>query len=622
MKLQSLQNLIRHVVMVATCVVTVVSCSETDLEIPLPGDGDEPDAGQIVIAVPELSKSVVATRVTIDETANPVDNPEGVSARWSEGDSFALWAVDSSGELVARHHKLSYLYPDEEEATNSKVFFIGSEYPKMEEGSYTYRAFAPYKDIDAEATTVSYEIPSVQSGKYDASLDIMRAISRDADRLLLNFQNDVNLAFKHETHMLRIVMPENPFENLEGKDGKIPKVGKIRIVFPQPVAGTLTFNAMSDDAPVFEGTSSDIIVDFGKEGIEAGTPFFVFIAPVDVTGSPVEFVAMDTEGSEVTRFSRSTAFGNLAAQVITPVNLRMAWSPSVEYTVSVIDHSYLGEPITAITTMTMPEGVRFADLYQSNVGRNIVSSYGDETFTVKVFKDGLDRLDDDDGNIDFVIESTHAENLIPYHKTVSSAGSEIIAPYLFIEDFNGADIGGSTGGANFSNNLWDLSNVNLQGWTGSNLETLSDNGDTCLRLRLYIGTTVGNTDNSWGRVDSPAMNLKEGTDVSLSVTYSIRGTEDSGRDLIQGNWSLYAKCYFGYHTRTGGIAGGKHNSPNRPDNAIDYRTSTSYEEKNHIITNCTKGTRLGWSIGYDNTGRPAAKNLYMYIDNIRVSISE
>lgn len=614
MKLQSLQNLIRHVVMVATCVVTVVSCSETDLEIPLPGDGDEPDAGQIVIAVPELSKSVVATRVTIDETANPVDNPEGVSARWSEGDSFALWAVDSSGELVARHHKLSYLYPDEEEATNSKVFFIGSEYPKMEEGSYTYRAFAPYKDIDAEATTVSYEIPSVQSGKYDASLDIMRAISRDADRLLLNFQNDVNLAFKHETHMLRIVMHENPFENLEGKDGKIPKVGKIRIAFPQPVAGTLTFNTLSDDAPVFEETSSDIIVDFGEEGIEAGTPFFVFIAPVDVTGLPVEFVAMDTKGSEVTRFSRSTAFGNLAAQVITPVNLKMAWSPSVEYTVRVTDYSRLGEPITAITTMTMPEGVRFADLYQSNVGRNIVSNDGDETFTVKIFEDGLPLLDG--GNIDFVIESTHAENLIPDHKTVSSAGSEIEAPYLFFEDFSNVETFSSNDGyATLVTGDKDAVSF-LNGWTGGRVGAQAG---TSIRIACRRETSARYD----ARVDSaPVRNLKKEASVKVTVTFDYgMGRQEGGLQTARVGQTVYLGYVTSNTAFNSGAGDGVFNDSFNIKETDGTWTNLPRTGQ-YSIEGCFNQTRLSWRSRTDSNAGLGNSTCWLYLDNIRVSISE
>lgn len=618
MKLLNLLNSVCRIASVAFCAATVVSCAFTEFENGGIDGNEREDAQGIWLAVPELSVPNVSTRVVIDAEATP-EAGQSVEARWSEGDSFSLWAAGSAEENIYRNMKFDYMgtakYGDQ-------TLFWGKQVPLMAEDGYTYRAYAPYTDnVDLQSNTITYEIPAVQSGRYDGALDIMRAKAERTDRrLILNTHNhsedadDMDLLFRHETHILRIVMTSNPFEE-QGT-----KVGRIRIIFPAEVVGTLTFDAVSDDDPVFEGVSNEILVDFGEEGLDAGEPFWVFAAPADVTGQPVRFVAADTEGEEVTFFSQSLSFGNLESAHITPVNLTMKVRPSSYYTVSVTDHSKLGEAITALSSMTLPEGAAFADLYFSRTKNDILPEEGSEIFKVKILDDCIEALEGQ--NIDFILESTHAENLVPDTQTVTSSGCELTAPYLFFEDFSSATVGSSTGNTSH-NTIWDLNNVNLQGWTGSNLETLTDDGNNCLRVHLYIGTTVGNTGNSWGRVDSPAMyNIKEGTDVSLSVTYSIRGTQDSGSGLFQGNWSLYAKCYFGYHTVADGIAGGINSNPNRPDNAIDYRTETFYEDKNHIITNCTKDTRLGWSIGYDNTGSPAAKSLYMYIDNIRVSISE
>ena len=613
MKLLNLLNSVCRIASVAFCAATVVSCAFTEFENGGIDGNEREDAQGIWLAVPELSVPNVSTRVVIDAEATP-EAGQSVEARWSEGDSFSLWAAGSAEENIYRNMKFDYMgtakYGDQ-------TLFWGKQVPLMAEDSYTYRAYAPYTDnVDLQSNTITYEIPAVQSGRYDGALDIMRAKAERTDRrLILNTHNhsedadDMDLLFKHETHILRIVMPSNPFEE-QGT-----KVGRIRIIFPTEVVGTLTFDAVSDDDPVFEGVSNEILVDFGEEGLDAGEPFWVFAAPADVTGEPVRFVAADTEGEEVTFFSQSLSFGNLESAHITPVNLTMKVRPSSYYTVSVTDHSKLGEAITALSSMTLPEGAAFADLYFSRTKNNILPEEGSEIFKVKILDDCIEALEGQ--NIDFILESTHAENLVPDTQTVTSSGCELTAPYLFFEDFSNVESFSSndeyTGG--FSTGSQNAVSF-LDGWSGGRIGAQAG---TSIRIAARRETSA----NYGARVDSaPITKLKDGASVNVTVQFDCGMNQQRGGVFSS---DVSQTCYMGYVTDpelyNSGSTTGTFN-----DNFTIKESTGSWTSvpntKEFSIAECTNVTRLSWRTMPENKAGANNNTCWLYLDNIRVSISE
>ena len=616
---------LKYALSVATAVAALCSCSEVTDE-PFGGMTAEPENGEVVIAVSELSEPRVATRVMIDTNATP-ETGGNLSAEWSEGDSFSLWAVDSD---VAKNRRFDYYKPLESyplPGNEAQPLFICSDFPKMTDGSYTYRAYHPYTDeVDTAANTITYTIPAVQTGRYESSLDIMHAEADRKDRLYLNTYNtDMGLVFKHDTHMLRIVLRENPFAE------KGVTVGKIRIVFPEDVAGTLTFDAVAGGKPLFDGTSNDIVVDFGAEGLQFGAdgksePFWVFTAQVNLSSQVVQFVAVDNNGEEVTYFSSTIDFADCAAGTITPVDLRMVLHPSVPYTVTVTDHTKLGEAITAITEMTLPEGVKVADLYQTNVARNVVSRDDSETFTVRIFEDGLQYLNG--GNIDFVLESKHAEKLIPDTKDVKSTGSTLTAPYLFFEDFSGVGTVSSYDEYGRGTSSWpenyDAQTLLSSGWTAGRVGAQAG---TSIRIACRRETSA----RYYARVDSaPIANIKDGTSVKVSIKFDYDADRWGGGLLGNshtGGATIGQTVYLGYVTESTGYKSGD-NTINEVDkfsiasSVLDGSYTNIRYNYTYEIEDCQNFYRMTWRTYPDYNASVNNNTCWLYLDNIRVSIAE
>lgn len=621
MKLLNLLNSVCRIASVAFCAATVVSCAFTEFENGGIDGNEREDAQGIWLAVPELSVPNVSTRVVIDTEATP-EAGQSVEARWSEGDSFSLWAAGSAEENIYRNMKFDYMgtakYGDQ-------TLFWGKQVPLMAEDGYIYRAYAPYTDnVDLQSNTITYEIPAVQSGRYDGALDIMRAKAERTDRrLILNTHNhsedadDMDLLFKHETHILRIVMPSNPFEE-QGT-----KVGRIRIIFPAEVVGTLTFDAVSDDDPVFEGVSNEILVDFGEDGLDAGEPFWVFAAPADVTGQPVRFVAADTEGEEVTFFSQSLSFGNLESAHITPVNLTMKVRPSSYYTVSVTDHSKLGEAITALSSMTLPEGAAFADLYFPRTKNDILPEEGSEIFKVKILDDCIEAIEGQ--NIDFILESTHAENLVPDTQTVTSSGCELTAPYLFFEDFS--EVEGFNSNDNHANsNEGDKAAYefkNLLGWTGARIGAQEG---TAIRIACYRSNVLWIEGAYPARVDSaPLSSLRD--DVTVNIVLIFDYGMNEARSSSSASW-VNQTCYVGRVDNQGALSSASTEGVYEDGNNFTLQeTDASYTNLTHIdqqftINSCRNTSRLSIRTVPSRGSGNSNNTCWLYLDNIRVSISE
>ena len=359
MKLQRLRNSVSRAAMVATCVAAVVACSEP-ADIQTPSDPDDIESGEVVIAVSELSTPRIGTRVVMTDADNPQAG-DTVGLRWDEGDTFSLWAAGGDQRPEYKNIKFTYKGSDKYGA-GDKVYFSSREVPVMTEGEYIYTAYYPYQDndelVDRANNRISYEIPTTQDGTYGGGkYDIMTARAVRSKALVRDWLNDgLDLEFTHETHALKITVPE-------AANGFGDDITRIRIEFPQPVAGRLSFDAVTGEVITDGLTDNFVDVKFDTP-LQNDTPFWVFIAPVDVQGA-VKFTAYGGENEKL-QCDPSTAaegsFGNLEKAHITPVKLGINEGFSVTwFNYEILDESSrLGEELQTLN-LTLPERLRTAD---------------------------------------------------------------------------------------------------------------------------------------------------------------------------------------------------------------------------------------------------------------------
>ncbi len=598
---------------VAALAAAVVSCSKNDAEptpdgvcggrievriaAPATRGGDDATTRAAEEARPENPTVVVDANATaqMPQTRTTFEE-DGLTLRWTKGDRIALWGYGNGGAAF-ENEPFTLWYPREDP---TQGLFTG-KIDAMAAGTYDYYAACPAPEA-AAGTQVTYTIPEVQDGRWNSDLDIMLAATQGAE-LREEILNDVTLRFRHKIHALKVTIPAG--RNLLGRP-----IEKLRIEFNQPAAGRLTWNLTDPDAaPQKTQTATGITLAFDTP-VDEGDTFWVYLAPVDLTGGEVRFVA--TDGTEFSWPLSTWNFRDCAAGRITPVKLTIdELRPQHDYTVTV-DPTHLGEPVAQIDSLMMPAGYEFPSLALRNISDPIAVNTADGTCTVRFFEDQPNPFTVN-GQVSMSVSSENAEGVYSKRCEVSAAtavGCTVMAPYLFFEDFsettavnNYADDNGANG--------YELTDAGLPGWTGSRWKT----DQQSLEFRSYQGNSniIGRQDNKYGRIDSPSMPLRNGKTVTLSVSYDIGATS-------------YSECTFGTTTQSGPIGGG-HGYDNRtlPDNTVEtFNPDTSGSptnmptHKDHVIANCMSATRLTWCGRYTTSGM--MKNAYFYMDNVRVTI--
>lgn len=660
MKLQRLRNSVSRAAMVATCVAAVVACSEP-ADIQTPSDPDDIESGEVVIAVSELSTPRIGTRVMMTDDA---DNPQAgdtVGLRWDEGDTFSLWAAGGDERPEYKNIKFTYKGSDKYGA-GDKVYFSSREVPLMTEGEYIYTAYYPYQDndelVDRANNRISYEIPTTQDGTYGGKYDIMTAHAVRSKALVRDWLNDgLDLEFAHETHALKITVPES--SNLFGHD-----ITRIRIEFPQPVAGRLSFDAVTGKA-LTDGIVDNIIDVQFDEPLVPGEPFWVFIAPTEISGE-VKFSAYGGEDEIYMNdpsIAPEGAFTTLAKGHITPVKLGLKEAFTVTwFDFEVADWSRLGEEVE-IMHFTLPEGIRTAD--RSEDENSVYTAYPDAQGHFGIpFRSG--ELDKKTAGGNLVLtaryESEHAivdAYASDAEKFTIASGDYTpgahhlrtidFAPYLFEEDFNGItgkvnhddDLNLSSSSAGYgSNNAYSFSNAGLDGWTGARCGAYPGGYVRILQRSQYAGALNVFVPGSYhGRIDSPAMvNLKDGASVKLTLSFNYsmdRARNDSKYDFIQHYFAVGAHTTAGTINAVGDTNGGLGTAIG--DVAIDLDISTTemsteinLHKEYETLTECTNQHRFVWDV-YANSFIPSPsgwgaagdyQNYWLYIDNVKVSIAQ
>lgn len=544
---------------------------------------------------PVVSNDRVEVRIAPPSTRTALGD-DGVTTEWVKNDRIALWAFSGSGSAVFEREPFTFW---SNKADRHGAFFVGSV-PAMPVGSYRYYAAYPYPD-DVAGTRVTYEIPAEQDGTWRGELDVMLAsaeapelVAADPDRL--NDVNELALGFSHKIHVLKVTIPTG--RNLFGRP-----VTTLRIRFPRPVAGRMTWDlAAPDETPSMEGTNDAVTLRFARP-IGEGDSFWVFIAPGDMRGGEVLFTASD--GTEFTWPLSSNAFGNCTAGRITSVNLTLPEiRPSHDLRIAV-DPSNLGEAVTEINSIVCSDGYVFPDLDIQNHTERVTPN-GDGTFSVRVFDDM--GVGFPDNTVSMTVGSANAEGVFGRKCEVSNAtasGCTIKAPYLFFEDFSeiiSFNANGDKGVGNAS--CSDLSQYGLSGWYGARTQ---GEGGASVRIRLNGNGVVYYP----ARLDSaPISSLRENSTVRVSVVFNAS---------VGGASTSRMRCILGTSSDNGGFQG---------DDAISsittlssIATSDSYTnipgEYSFEVGSCTRNTRLawqtskdGWISGYSN----------IYLDNIRVTI--
>lgn len=627
MKLKMMQYIARRTAMVAALSAAMAACSEPLTE----ADPDSPTpVSEVIIAVPELSAPQLSTRVAlVDDPDSPVAG-QSVAMAWSDGDTFALWATGDAAADECKNMKFEYLGTERYPAGDA-VLFRSLQVPLMSEGEYTYRAFYPYTDdVDKAGNRINYEIPTVQNGAFNGGTGIMVAEAVRSEALVRDRYNQgLDLAFRHETHALKITVPES--SNLFGHE-----ITRIRIEFPQPVAGRLSFDTATGEA-LTEGITENTVDILFDEPLVSGEPFWVFIAPTELSGE-VKFSAYG--GEEETymcdpSIAPAGAFGNLAKGHITPVKLGIKESYSVTwFNYEILDCSRLGEEVESLN-LTLPAELRIANR-------------SDVDGVAKIYRDGqgLYRasfrtaeltayLEDNDLDLQAKYESEHAL-LSPYATDIDKFvitrdnctpdGTHTYtidyAPYIFEEDFSGVssfsnDGDNPTGSFSSTTEAKSLAEVNLPGWSAAR-----SGGEAGKAVRI-----CGRTEDGFfavaryhGRLDSPALsNIKEGVTAKVSVSFNY----SMGRN----NSTNHTPCFaYGVHTTQGNVnaaSGNNSNLSNPVASGVEAPLEGTYDNIGEFIeytTSCTSEHRLAWEV-YTSGRQTGNSNSWLYIDNVKVSIA-
>lgn len=606
---------------VAAFAATVVSCHK---EEPAPG---EPGSRRIEvrIAAPATRGGETTTRSAGEELpTNPTVevggntaaempqtrlafDEDGATMRWTKGDRIALWGYNS-GSAAFENETFSLWYPREDP---SQGLFTG-KVNAMAAGTYDYYAACPTPQA-AAGTKVSYTIPEVQDGRWHSDLDIMLARTTGAE-LREEILNDVTLRFAHKVHALKITIPEG--RNLLGRP-----VSELRIEFGQPVAGRLTWDLTNPDAvPEKEQTATGITLAFDTP-VDEGDTFWVYLAPADLTGGEVRFVA--TDGEEFSWPLSTWNFRDCAAGRITPVKLTVdELRPQHRYTVTV-DPAHLGEPVTQIDSIAMPAGYEFPSLNLSNKTSNITAN-ADGTFSIKTFADQAAVLSGG-MEVGMGVGSENTEGVYGKRCALSSPtadGCTVMSPYLFFEDFSETtefDQNGKDNGAHKGDTAWGDA-AGLPGWSGNQFY-IPGGTEAIIRHRAE---KYGGMGTYRGRLDSrPIKELKAGS-LKVEVKFDYRSETEESRCTPQLNYGYTTKqeALSAYH---GVIIFGSASSEG--GEKIEHECGSeggvigSWKTLSFTIDGCTNACRLSWDCSYaSSSGTSYSKSQWAHIGNVRVTI--
>lgn len=564
-----------------------------------------------------------ASRTALGEGDGTVGSAQEI--RWAEGDCLSVWAREESAS--------NYLF----EATTFRLTTYNATFnsadflatiPTMEQGSYVYHAVYPLPE-SRTGTTVSYTLPTTQSGAYDPQLDIMTASTTGNALAAYNngetpiYWQEPKLQFSHLMHLVRIRIPEG--KNLLGLDIK-----RLDITFPQAVVGTVSFDVTDPENTVqWTNLSNTMTVEVDDNQVfDAGKGYlWLHVKPTALDGE-IRFVAYNEAGVMSTEIS-TTVQKTLSPQRITPIALTIPASPLAP--LSYIDlretANNLGEdwqtmtlsgynfavPNTYTTSSTLQLTPNSAKRYlvavcaesQSLQGATLPLQYESEhclfadpvTLPATMVANALNRIDK---QVPYLLEEDFSSLHTSFedgtvHKTSDSGEYSAIALAQYgLSDWYGARVGGGAG-----------QNIRI-----------------CSRIEMGMWITNKNT----GRVDTPVLSkLKPSVSVSIEVQYDYAG--DRYEAVGSGGYPVYSAG-----TSTSVVEKGDNEIENiqvaSVQLAIDgpNANGTYYGNTPHRNTftasGCSNTTRVCWYVTNNRAAEFAGNGMYwLYIDNVKIKIA-
>lgn len=538
---------------------------------------------------------------------------------WSEYDRIGVYCLTAGTSGTPQGYEFGCYRPYPDEA------LFSAEIPAMEEGTYTWYGAYPVPE-KVEGTVVTWQLPSVQSGAYrgyNDNFDFMLAVPAQGPALS-PAGGELAMQFIHQCHVMRIQVPEG--RNLWGAD-----IRRLRVEFPSDVVGTVTVDmAVPTAAPVLSDGSATVVAELDESLYESvedaadGRYVWLFLCPGKVEGD-VRFTAYDIHGYQSATLTVPMN-KTLEAGRITPVNLTVPEELPVSWMEFAITGNNLGEE-PELLTVRAPEGARFRN------GTDTCSFRTNAEHRYRLgYYESYDGVDNGallrNGEFTFTYESANA--VVSERRTAVPEGDgvpvELTVPYLFYEDFGGAS------GTDQNNETVELDGYGLPGWSGSRFGLQAG---TAAMISAYLGSSAimpdpDSGDNKRGRLDTPPLAaIKEGSTVTLDVSFDIGGTLQKGTNFF-GQAVMYSRYEFGSDTRTGAVdhtSGIEHTVLTAEDAGTDGSyTSLPLHREGIEVEGCTNAHRLAWRtsyrIEYAGASTITAKTVYVYIDNIKVSIKK
>ena len=548
------------------------------------------------------------------------------STRWDKDDYIYVWATSrGSNSYVIENTKFGVHYYG---ANYNNAVFTGTV-NTMSSGEYTYYGVYP-KPKSISGATATYSVSAEQSGKYNGKNDIMVAYPIDGKELTHKPDDELNLLFRHLTHLIRIEIPS-------GRNHLGDAIKKLVIDFPQNVVGDLSFNFLNDSAkPIYSSTSKSVVLNFNEPLNESEEYIWLFVNPTTLKGD-IKFTGYTNDGYRSCSISTNID-KTLKVGKITPIKLTIP--EELPYTTLSLTMSAnnLGEDYNEVT-FTAPEGTSFRG------GKNSITYPKNATnkYTLEYYHTEYGSTFKSKGiACEFESENAIVNNTLAVSSSINEGGNNSVnfeVPYLFYEDFSGInssfEYGTEAGKVSYTGHYEiDLSKYNLTGWTGDRVGG-SKEGALRSMSRLEGGAWVQVLYD--GRIDSPPLsNIKEGKSINISVAYKYSGNKGNETNTNFGNIGT-TQYHHGYTNKSGKIQ-----APNRTKgdafssgesiehtigNIVNLGTGGSYTNINndgsYTTNNITNISRLSWYVTVNRKASIAQNgNYWLYIDKVAVKIKK
>lgn len=559
-----------------------------------------------------------ATRAAFEGMTRAMVAADG-NLTWQTGDKFTLIAKNSAGADAFEPCAFSYWISA---TAGTRSFFRGVPNQRMADGSYTYYAVYPHT-TPVEGTTATFSLPAQQDGKYGKT-DFMVARATggalqvcDNNRDTAEPLNELGIAFKHQLHAMRFEIP---------RTGVLSSgVRRVHILFSEAVVGDIKVN-METSAVEYVNTSNKITVDFGAGSeLQAGETFWVMTLPQAAFSRAVDIRFEDSQGNFTTRqLITLPSSQQYTAGRLTPIKMNVP-TQYVGYTyldATTVD-TQLGEPVTHLH-LDLPVGYYFPDYSQKHI-----AAENGEIHTFTLFNDIIDNTFRN-SNITLTYESEHA--LIPTTTSFEDGlkvGQRnqyygLVTPWLFEQNFDHVTGDYKIDQDEENSAMGEL----LPDWTGSRYGV-----DKAVMMHIYQGTNTSSIDNKLSRVDSPTFPyLKPNANVSIKVVCNYGGTLAKGTDwfIVSFDPKIMQSVIEIGATTTSGVINydvGLDNTYFSEDAGSGGSYTNMPETASVVIPNFTAEHRISWRGSFRNhSGDTAsvitAKSVYVYIDNVRVSIAQ